>query len=95
MTNAEQEQAVRDAALAGWESTTMQNLGPLLTTPEAEALWACVLALRSSKDVAAFAAAARKAVPVRLFEVGAKLNAALDRLAVLFPSPVAASAQET
>lgn len=48
-----------DRALAGWESATVQNLGPLLNGADSDALWLAILAHRESGDGATFATQAR------------------------------------
>lgn len=47
------------ASLAAWESTTVQNLNPLLLAASAEQLWDAIVAHRSTGDTAAFAVTAR------------------------------------
>jgi hypothetical protein len=78
--------------LAAWESATMQNLSPLLSTGAGEDLWTAILAHRASGDVHAFAAEARSlpAGPVTR-EV---IERAIDALAALgsIPAPPTPSA---
>lgn len=80
MTNEQQ------AALAAWESSTVQNLDPHLTATEAKALWDTMLGLRDSGDVEAFTLAVRDAVPVHKYHIGHHVTNALAALATIFPS---------
>lgn len=85
MTDIDKGKAAQDAALAAWESTTMQNLSPRLTADESLDLWKAILAFREHRNVSELTAAARGAVPIHLVTIREPLDAALASLTVLFP----------
>lgn len=70
------------SALAGWESATMQNLGPLLGETASATLWDAIVAHREHGDADTLAAAARAVIPPSLPLVRERLERALTALPV-------------
>lgn len=44
-----------EQSLAAWESTTVQNIGPMIGADDSDVLWIAVLANRERPDAAQFA----------------------------------------